>query len=116
MRQRTARQPTAETYSKTAYNGDNVCRNTVICPALYLNNVVVVVIFYFFSQDAQANLPSRRGRDVPSSHKKRIWCDDRKKKKKKEEKEETQPRAELEASMRKKVLNEKCQQSYSVRL
>ena len=64
--------------------------------------VVVVVIFYFFSsQDAQANLPSRWGRDVPSSHKKRTWCDDRKKRKK-EEKEETQPRAELEASMRKK--------------
>ena len=32
--------------------------------------VVVVVIFYFSSQDAQANLPSRRGRDVPSFHKK----------------------------------------------
>ena len=64
------------------------------------------LIFYFSSQDAQANLPSRRGRDVLSSHKKRIWCDDRKK----EEREETQPRAEQEASMRKrkgqKVLNE----------
>ena len=44
--------------------------------------VVVVVIFYFSSQDAQANLPSRRGRDVPSSHKNLIWCDDRKKRKK----------------------------------
>ena len=32
---------------------------------------------------AQASLPSRRGRDVPSSHKKPIWCDDRTKKKKK---------------------------------
>ena len=41
--------------------------------------VVVVVIFYFSSQDTQANLPSRRGRDVPISHKQRIWCDDRKK-------------------------------------
>ena len=67
----------------------------------------VVVIFYFSSQDAQANLPSCRGRDVPSSHKKRIWCDDREKKRKKkkekkgekEEKEETQPRAELEANV-----------------
>ena len=47
---------------------------------------VVVVIFYFSLQDAQANLPSRQGRDVPSSHKKRIWCDDRKKKKKKKKK------------------------------
>ena len=28
-------------------------------------------------------MPSRRGRDVPSSHKKRIWCDDRKKKERK---------------------------------
>ena len=47
----------------------------------------------------------------PALTKKRIWCDDRKKKKKKrkeekEEKEETRPRAELEASMRKEVLNE----------
>ena len=46
----------------------------------------VVVIFYFSSQDAQANLPSRRERDVPSSHKKRIWCDEGRKRRKKEEK------------------------------
>ena len=45
-----------------------------------LPSVVVVVIFYFSSQDAQANLPSRRGRDVPSSHKTPTWCDDRGKK------------------------------------
>ena len=47
----------------------------------------------------------------PAFTKKRIWCDDRKNKKKEkkeenEEKEETQPRAELETSTRKKVLND----------
>ena len=41
--------------------------------------------------------------ECPQLSQKRIWCDDRKKRrKKKEEKEETQPRAELEASMRKR--------------
>ena len=41
----------------------------------------------------------------PALTKKRIWCDDREKKEKKEKKKKkkkTQPRAELEASMRKK--------------
>ena len=47
----------------------------------------VVVVFNFSSQDAQANLPSRPGRDFPSSHKKkRLWCDDRKRKQKKRRK------------------------------
>ena len=72
---------------------------------------VVVVIFYFSLQDAQANLPSRRGRDVPSSHKNEYGVMIGKKAEK-AEKEEIQPRAELEASMQKKekkkkrVLNE----------
>ena len=44
-------------------------------------------------------MPSRRGRDVPSSHKKNeygVMIGN------KEEREETQPRAEQEASMRKR--------------
>ena len=64
------------------------------------------VTLHFSSQDARANLPSRRGLQVSSSHKKRIWCDDgkkgKKKKEEKEEKEETQPRADWTRACEKK--------------
>ena len=73
------------------------------------------LVFYFSSHDAQANLPSRRGRDVPSSHKKTEYGvmigkkeKEKKKKKKKKKKKPSQGQNWKRAceKKKKKVLNE----------
>ena len=68
----------------------------------------VVVDFNFsLRMHRQIYLLAEDGMSPALTKKKRLWCDDRKRKQKKEEKEETQPRAELEASMQQKgELNE----------